>query len=168
VKNRIVLRAVGLGGLLTVVCLIALTAYLLNSRARQPNTAVDEQHLATARLLVTSVMAKVHRDDGHEKPLDVPSDETLKYEYRILKPNAQGHEDRPGDSYDRALLEAFTADRQKTEECRSTQSAFHYYGAIRASKTCLSCHPRPGEKGELGAFGENDLMAVVRITIPSP
>jgi hypothetical protein len=146
-----------------------LTAYLVNRRARQTYPAADEQHLATGRLLVNSVIAKVHRHDEHEKRLDASSEDTLKYQYRFLKPNARGREYRPEDSYERAELEAFVADRQKNEGSRwlPTQGVFHYYGAIRVSKSCLGCHPRPGEKEEVGDLGENDLMAVVRISIPS-
>jgi hypothetical protein len=167
-KNRFFIRAACVGGLLIILSGIALTAYLLNERARQSHQAAYEQHIATARLLVNSVIGNVHLKTHTGKGLDAYPEGTPTFQYRLLKPDARGGEYQPEDSYESALLKDFATDRHKNEESRllSSEGVFQYYGAVRASKSCLGCHPLPQEKEEVGRLGENELMAVVRISMP--
>lgn len=95
-----------------------------------------------------------------------------RYQYRLIKPEARNREHKPDDSYEAGLLKSFAADPQRMDESRPVQGqpAIHFYGAIRATKACLSCHPNPANAEEREAFPElreRDLMAVVKIRIPT-
>jgi signal transduction histidine kinase len=99
-------------------------------------------------------------------------DEPLqKYKYQLLKPKARTREYQPDDSYETDLLKEFQANDDKTEESRrlSSKQVIYYYGAVRATKACLACHPHTAEEREaLGAaLKENDLMAVVKVRMPT-
>src|SRR5262249_48625845 len=77
----------------------------------------------------------------------------------------------------RQILAEFLEDENKFEASRlgeerapagqgDSDRFFYYYGAVRASKSCLKCHYHertPEEKKELGEPKENDLLAVVRV-----
>jgi two-component system sensor histidine kinase BarA len=140
-----------------------------------------EQTITTGRLLVNPIVAKQHveakqrRDalDEFQAISEKNWPEALqKYQHRLIKPTSHKPENQPGDSYERLLLKDFLADPEKNEESRrlSAQGEFHYYGAIRASKSCLACHPRSAEeRQELGDrdLQPGDLMAVVKISMPT-
>jgi signal transduction histidine kinase len=93
-----------------------------------------------------------------------------KYQQRIIKPNSRKRENQPEDSFETELLKEFLDDPGKREfsQPRSDQSHIRYYGAVRASKSCLACHPvTDAERTALGELKENDLMALVKISIPT-
>jgi hypothetical protein len=166
-RGRLFFWAACAGALLIALAGIALTAYMLNERARQSHQVAYEQHVATARVLVDSVMSNLHLETHAGKRLDADPEGTPTFQYRLLKPNARGGEYQPEDSHEREMLKDFATDRHKNEESLlSSEGVFQYYGAVRASKSCLSCHPRPQEKDEVGRLGEDELMAVVRISMP--
>ena len=49
-----------------------------------------------------------------------------------------------------------------------SQAFIHYYGAIRATRSCLACHPTGAEERDaLGELQEGSLMAVVKIRLPT-
>ncbi len=98
--------------------------------------------------------------------------ETLrKYEHQIIKPKARRRENQPANTYESDLLKTFADDRQENEASRPlpAEQAINYYGAIRATKACLSCHPRNDEEREAygGTLEEKDLMAMVKIRMPT-
>jgi signal transduction histidine kinase len=109
------------------------------------------------------------------RALDELSEENMpeplrKYTSRLIKPNARLRENQCEDSSERKLLEEFLADDQMNEESLRlpAQRVVHYYGAVRATKACLSCHPRNDEEKEAyGDLKENGLMAMVRIRMPT-
>jgi signal transduction histidine kinase len=93
-----------------------------------------------------------------------------KYQHVILIPKARSRLNQPEDSFEADLLKEFLANKAKNQDSRelSAKQSIHYYGAVRATSRCLSCHPRNAE--ERDAFGElkaDDLMALVRISIPT-
>jgi signal transduction histidine kinase len=83
------------------------------------------------------------------------------YQYSFLKP---GEFDDP---YERDLFKEFSRkDNPKSEAKRDLGGVakLRYYAAIRAGKECLQCHqPIAGAKNQ--ELAENDLMAIVRITL---
>jgi signal transduction histidine kinase len=92
------------------------------------------------------------------------------YQHIILKPKARNRINQPEDSFEAELLKQFMANKEINQERRELSSLqrIHYYGAVRATKKCLACHPYPGEEREaLGDLQEGDLMALVRISIPT-
>ena len=104
--------------------------------------------------------------------LDALTEENLpellkKYQQRIIKPKPQSRENYPEDSYESHLLAEFLADPDKKEDSRRAQSpSVFYYSAIRATNSCLKCHHVTND-AERAEFKENDLMAIVKISIPT-
>jgi two-component system, NarL family, sensor histidine kinase BarA len=120
--------------------------------------------------------------------------EKQEYDWVAILPEGSGKpvkkENRPTDDFELALLKEFAeADPERVAdsnrvECRGRTSedgsSYEYYQAIRAKPDCLtSCHkpldtgagmPNPllvDVMGSSSAWGEGDLMAVVKVTIPS-
>ena len=90
-----------------------------------------------------------------------------KYKERLIKPLATNRENQPEDSFEIRLLGEFLADQEKQEDSRRTQSqSVFYYSAIRATAGCLKCHGASSD-GSHAEFKEHDLMAIVKISIPT-
>jgi two-component system, NarL family, sensor histidine kinase BarA len=90
-----------------------------------------------------------------------------KYKESLIKPQATNRENYPEDSFEIRLLGEFLADPEKKEDSRRTQSqSVFYYSAIRATTGCLKCHG-PSSDGSHAEFKEHDLMAIVKISIPT-
>jgi signal transduction histidine kinase len=92
------------------------------------------------------------------------------YRHVTIKPQARSRINQPEDSYEGDLLKEFLADRNKQEDSREPAAGqkIYYYGAVRATPRCLACHPATADEGQtLGALKEGDLMALVRINIPT-
>lgn len=89
------------------------------------------------------------------------------YQRRIIIPNAVKTENKPFDSFEIRLLEEFRKDPEKKEDSRRAQSAsVFYYSAIRANPSCLQCHHTTNDP-QRAEFTDKDLMAVVKISIPT-
>ncbi len=110
------------------------------------------------------------------KALDQFSEENLReaklrqYQWRIIKPNARHRGDQPDDSFEAERLKEFLEDEQKNEYSRLVPSKqfVQYYGAVRATRDCLACHPHTAEeKATLGDLREGGLMAVMNIRMPT-
>jgi signal transduction histidine kinase len=92
-----------------------------------------------------------------------------KYQESILKPKARNRINQPEDN-ESDLLKEFLEDPTKLEASRElpAKESVQYYGAIRATNRCLSCHPCTAEEREAyGDLKERDLMALVKISIPT-
>src|SRR5262249_52991081 len=84
------------------------------------------------------------------------------YQYSLLQ---GGKFDDP---YERDLYKDFTRkDKPKSESMRFMSGApqLRYYAAIRASKDCLRCHKAIAKKNKQPELAEDELMAIVRITL---
>jgi signal transduction histidine kinase len=91
------------------------------------------------------------------------------YQFQLIKPNARKPANRP-DPDEIGVLKRFAQNPELTEESRpqSSGESFLYYGAIRASPTCLACHGKSADdRAEYGELKDGDLMAVVRIRLSS-
>jgi signal transduction histidine kinase len=91
------------------------------------------------------------------------------YRESIIKPKARNRINQPEEN-EVEILKELLADNTKNESklLLPTKEAVQYYGAVRATGRCLSCHPANAEEREAyGDLKENDLMAVVKITIPT-
>ena len=136
----------------------------------------DLQNLAAAR----------DKKSGHEPlPVQADSDRELqrhaldafweenmpdlinKYKESLIKPLPTNRENQAEDSFEIRLLGEFLADPEKKEDSRRTQSqSVFYYSAIRATTGCLKCHGASSD-GSHAEFKEHDLMAIVKISIPT-
>jgi len=84
----------------------------------------------------------------------------FQYQYRILTRESDGD-----DSYERDLFRDFKKIDDLKEEARRErpgERVLMYYKPIRANQQCLECHHRGYDK-----LAENDLMAVVRVRMPT-
>jgi signal transduction histidine kinase len=83
------------------------------------------------------------------------------YKHYIFKPNATRQQDIPDpDSLDR--IKDFQAHPEKREDNDLNLTAGHdtYYGAVRATESCLGCHRQKNAE-----LQEGDLLAVVKIEV---
>ncbi len=145
--------------------------------------AWQTEHLAydqlptTCKLLVNHIVAHqiatVCRQPGQGDPLakgaeeefhnnwEKPWPKTLRdYNFVFLSPT--GRDKRPDSEYAQERLKEFLADPTKNEDSQRTDKTFHYYGAIRATHSCLGCH---GQKNP--DLKEGGLIAAVRISVPT-
>lgn len=146
--------------------------------ARQTEHLAYEQTSVAGRLLVTSIVARLHLEDNYSEeameefqvaPENTGAAEYSNYKYKLIKPKARKPKNKPeGDEL--AILNRFLSDPGKNEESRESvaQDFISYYGAIRATQSCLKCHGLTQE--ECDEFGvdtlkENDLMGVMSIKL---
>lgn len=160
-----------LGG--AVLILVSLSFWLY---ARQTEQIAFDQIVTTGRLLVDPLIARLHLDskerlESMDEFLSVWEShwpkEFSNYHYYLLKKDAKNPENKPnGDEM--ALLKAFQDDVEKQEDVRQLRGKdkVYYYAAIRASNSCLKCHPRnDAERMETGPLQEKSVMAVVRFEL---
>jgi two-component system, NarL family, sensor histidine kinase BarA len=88
----------------------------------------------------------------------------LGYEYSLFKANYNSSNRLPPDSASRERIEEFRRDSSRHEDNQLllSQGKNFYYGAVRASETCLSCHQKMQPDLKKG-----DLLAVVKIDLPT-
>jgi signal transduction histidine kinase len=88
------------------------------------------------------------------------------YKFRTIKPNATRQENMP-DPEDVERLKEFQADPDKQEENQLdlAKGFNYYYGAVRASQSCLGCHRQVGP--DAAELKKNDLLAVIKIRAPT-
>lgn len=87
------------------------------------------------------------------------------YRYQTLRVDARRPENKPTDALSAERLKAFEANPQLHDD-RPTQAnaqgMVQYFGAVRATPTCLSCHQQMTPN-----LAENDLIALIRIEVPT-
>jgi two-component system sensor histidine kinase BarA len=90
--------------------------------------------------------------------------ELTEYQYITLRPNPVRPENRPppNDSISPERLRQFRDDGSLNEDKLLVNKAFFYYGAIRASESCLTCHRQTDPTLE-----KDGLIAVIRVEVPT-
>jgi signal transduction histidine kinase len=134
-----------------------------------------DQTILTCRLLVAPIRDQHHwnlfKNDLHNAPqakqfasfdhviLNEPGSE---YQYHFLS-------DKFDDSYERELYKEFLRGDGRTEDSRQRPSdqMLLYYAPIRAASKCMSCHQEIAKKKGQDTLAENDLLAMVRIRMPT-
>ncbi|MCE9530891.1 MAG: DUF3365 domain-containing protein [Planctomycetes bacterium] len=146
--------------------------------ARQTEHLAYDQTASTGRLLISPIVARLHvenklsykaMEEFQDKTDDLGGTDVNEYKYTLLKPKARKPENKP-EGEELAILNRFINDPKKNEESRliSSQGVFYYYGAIRASKSCLECHGKTKEEREefgVETLEENNLMGVMAIRL---
>ena len=160
------------GGLLI---LITLSFYVYG---RLTSSLVDDKDQITGRLMVMPIILKkhwiwleqknietdfVHVIEAMSKELQ-PVD-LAEYRYDLLKATSDDPAKGPSDDGDFRALDEFS--RGKEEWSRITVNSenkkeFQYYGAVRATSSCLKCHNE--SLGETVAEGQ--LIGVAKVTFP--
>src|SRR5947208_848315 len=82
------------------------------------------------------------------------------YEFVFLSPTRR--DKRPDSEYAQQRVKEFLDDSTRNEDSQPTDKKFHYYGAIRATASCLGCHRRDNPD-----LKEGGLIAAIRISIPT-
>jgi len=149
--------------------------------ARQTEELAYDQITTTCRLLVNHIVARQIATKCRPKGEKQPEKEAARaqsmdefrtqwedtwptslkdYEYQFIVPNATKAENKPDDEYAQQRLKEFMADPKKNEDTQLllARKETHYYGAIRASKSCLQCHQETNPD-----LKEGDIIAVVKI-----
>jgi len=145
--------------------------------AHQTEGLAYEQLETTGRALLSPIVARLHVKgeqlqavDDFQKLSEVHWPAQLKgYNYKLVKYPLSPEPEYKPDPDDMAPLWRIISDPQKAEESRQVpkESAYYFYGAIRAGGSCVECHRNPDKVGNKAtpALQENDLMAVVRIRL---
>jgi two-component system sensor histidine kinase BarA len=106
-------------------------------------------------------------DEFQERSEQRWSEALSTYSYGFIEPNSRNPVKRP-EPDEVGIFNRFLNDPDHNDETRQQASgeSFVYYGAIRATPTCLTCHGKAAEeRAEYGTLKEGDLMAVVRIKL---
>jgi len=122
--------------------------------ARQIATACRPRDERDAQ--VTRIMEEFR--DKWEKPWPKPLQD---YEFVFITPSSSRRDRRPDSEYAQERLKEILAEPTKNEDSQPpTDKKFHYYGAIRATPSCLGCHRQDNPD-----LQEGGLIAAVRITV---
>ena len=125
------------------------------TKCRPPNAAgVD----ASERERMAQALSEFHLEWEKTRP------QALKqYSYAIIKSSATGPDQAPDEASFQKLTQ-FRADPDKQEEHQlfASQGRHLYYGAVRASRSCVACHRKRQPD-----LAEGDLLAVVKIEVPT-
>ena len=148
--------------------------------ARQTEDLAYEQLSTSGRALLSPILARQHVNEQTGKAIDEFQAEQERhwpeqfkgYSYRIIKyPQTNDLQYAPA-AEDMKHLSHFLEDSTLTEETFEAPkgNARFYYGALRAGPTCIGCHTDPARVGQdklRPNLKPNDLMAVVRIELPT-
>jgi len=87
------------------------------------------------------------------------------YVARIILPNSTDANKKPIDPIDYQQLKEFLEDpdKQEAKQLPVIQEQNYYYGAIRATRSCLECHRNKNNPD----LKEGGLIGLIRITIPT-
>jgi signal transduction histidine kinase len=130
---------------------------------------------SSGRLLIPSIVLSKHEQDTDSREAmqefqdraEKKSKTFENYGYTIIKPSARKPVAPNADPEEVRMINRFLNDPGHPEESRQSGDNFLYYGAIRATPKCLTCHPRPDEKETMGDLKDDQLMYVVRISLSS-
>lgn len=145
---------------------------------RLTSKLVYEQNETTARLLISPILLEKHwkQQEGGAEVLPIldefaaslKPEDLREYSWKIIKadPTTASPSERPDDDAGYDALEKLKQG-QKTvidilhDRGEHHSGEYHFYGEIRAEKSCLRCHVTrdPGIK-------DGDLMGMVKITFP--
>ncbi len=139
---------------------------------------VEEQNRITGRLMVLPIILKRHwewsekdkLEDYFSRNIEVMSKEAqprdlADYRWDLLKAKTDDPQKSPTDQGDYDALNELQQGKEevtRTTENAEKKSEFHYYGAVRAKKSCVQCHTDIlGEH-----LAEGDLIGMAKVTIP--
>ncbi len=72
------------------------------------------------------------------------------------------------DSYERDLFKEFQKEgKLEDSRVKSQEQVVLYYAPVHANKLCLGCHQRIAKERDQPALSENDILAMVRIRMPT-
>jgi two-component system, NarL family, sensor histidine kinase BarA len=151
-----------------VVALITLSFWLYSY---QTEHLLYDQAVTTCRMLVAPIFFQHHSTVTKSEPAKMAGtvDHILlkepgkEFQYHFLL------NDKFDDSYERELYKEFLRGDGKNEDhrLRSSDQVLLYYAPIRAANDCLGCHQPIAKKKGQDTLAEHDLLAMVRIRMPT-
>lgn len=123
---------------------------------------VDEKITTVCR---AGVEASRDLDEFHKEQESTWPPGLRDYAYRIIVPGSSKEENGPGDLYSADRLREFLADPAMSEHNKLllAMSRNWFYGAVRATKSCVECHGR-----QRAGLKEGDLLALVKVDLRVP
>lgn len=123
---------------------------------------VDEKILTACRGSTPAVanLEEFHKEQEKTWPAGLKD-----YAYRVIVPGSMREENSPGDLYSADRLRDFLADPDLAEHNKllMAMSRNWFYGAVRATESCVACHaPRRRD------LKTGDLLALVKIDLRVP
>jgi len=136
---------------------------------------VDEQNKITGRMLVIPIILKKHWEWSEQDTefirviermaKDLQPVDLEEYKWDLLKSKTDDPQTSPTDQADYDALHELQQGRKEwTRKAVNSEGKleFQYYGAVRASKSCLTCHNE-----DLGPkVAEGDLLGMAKVTFP--
>ncbi|MBX7071703.1 MAG: HAMP domain-containing histidine kinase [Pirellulales bacterium] len=159
-------------------CLLLLITASFWWYGEQTEKLIYKRNRTTGRVLVEAIMGLRHMEklETREefKEMVQSASESLRnqeYTWNSLRPEANR---APRDAIERAVLQRFKSGRAEehddgsgvewTERHLPKHAVYEYYQAVRArGAVCVSCHQGVDRNPDLA---ENDLIAVIKVTIP--
>jgi hypothetical protein len=168
-------------GLKTLLAIVSLVCVALALFARDAQHARDQRRLVS-QALVDSILVQ-HHWNGLEanqnwSPSRLSRDLTAgkKYRWSFFLPNSGNSSSQPKDPFGRtmvkklprnvpavgagAMINVESADRESEDG-----KTCYYYQAVRAKKSCVTCHRVIGKKPDPN-LAVGDILAVVRVELP--
>lgn len=148
---------------------------------RQTLLLVENENKKTSRQLIAPIILEKHWKWAEAQPEfstliekmagALKPEELRDYQWHLFKANpaSAAGSDRPIDDAGYTALEALQRGEPEFIYEDEEKEEFQYYGGIRASKSCLTCHyhrVRESAEGPSVELQEGDLLGVVRITHP--
>ena len=140
--------------------------------ARLNAQIIESQNQETAQLLVAPIIMEKHMKAGdidseyipiiEEMASTLKPEELKDYRWRLLKSDpTAASQDRPNDEIGYQALSRIRGGAAEYIVQIPEKQEYRYYAAVKASKSCLSCHyhQRPGTEA-------GDLIGMVKITLP--
>src|SRR5215813_2246830 len=150
--------------------------------ARQTEHLAYEQLPTTCKLLVNHIVPlqiatvcrpREERADAQNRKVmyefreqwEKPWPEPLpRYEFVFITPSTSRRGKHPDSEYAQERLREFVEHPSRNEDSQQLiePNEFHYYGAIRATASCLGCHRQDNPE-----LKEGGLIAAIRISVPT-
>jgi two-component system, NarL family, sensor histidine kinase BarA len=138
---------------------------------RQTTKLVYEQNVITGRLLVSPIIFQHHwkyfetkdfQDKIDAMARELKPAELDKYKWDLLRATPDDPERRPSDQADFDALDRLAQGKRETGGIVANEqgeSWYRYYGAVRASESCIKCHRH--DQAKVG-----DLIGMAKISFP--
>ena len=142
---------------------------------RLNSSLVFEQNMTTARLLISPIILEKHWKWAEDEPQfieiieqmadDVRPEDLREYSWSLLKADPSSAEDRPFGPVGYDALERLAQGESEFTIMDREAGEYLYFGAVRATKSCLTCHYHE-RRVDQTKVAENDLIAMVKISFP--
>jgi len=139
---------------------------------------VDEQNRITGRLMIMPIILRKHWEWSEGDKLDpefvhmieamskeLPPQNLEDYKWDLLKATSGDPQKSPSDQADQDALDELArpgkSEFSRTVVDKQGKREFQYYGAVRATASCVTCHTQQGQQ-----ISQGDLIGMAKVTLP--